>query len=75
MNTTAAEIEPVAIKTCAEKRMTYLELTDGLIVGFPADQFEILSQASESQLKEVQLGLAGSVVRALRSLLSRVILD
>jgi hypothetical protein len=43
--------------------MIYLELTDGRIVGFPADRFQILSQASENQLKEVQVELSGSALR------------
>ncbi|NJL42056.1 MAG: DUF2442 domain-containing protein [Leptolyngbyaceae cyanobacterium SM1_4_3] len=63
MNTTVVEIEPVAIKAWAEKRMIYLELTDGRIVGFPADRFRILSQASESQLKEVQVEVGGYALR------------
>ena len=63
MNTTIIEIEPVAIRAWAEKRMIYLELTDGRIVGFPADRFQILSQASENQLKEVQVELSGSALR------------
>jgi len=55
MNTTIAEVEPVAIKAWTEKRMVFLELTDGRVFGFPADRFQILSQASEAQLKEVKL--------------------
>ena len=63
MNTTIFEIEPIAIRAWAEKRMIFLELTDGRIVGFPADRFQILSQASENQLKEVQVELSGSALR------------
>lgn len=63
MNTTIIEVEPVAIRAWAEKRMIYLELTDGRIVGFPADRFEILSQASENQLKEVQVEVGGYALR------------
>ena len=63
MNTTIVEIEPVAIRAWAKKRMIYLELTDGRIVGFPADRFEILSQASEDQLKEVQVEVGGYALR------------
>ena len=43
MNTTVFNTEPAAIKAWAEKRMIYLELTDGRILGFPADRFRILS--------------------------------
>ena len=63
MNTTIVEVEPVAIRAWAEKRMIYLELTDGRIVGFPADRFEILSQASENQLKKVQVEVSGYALR------------
>jgi Protein of unknown function (DUF2442) len=63
MNTTIVEVEPVAIRAWAEKRMIYLELTDGRIVGFPADRFQILSQASENQLKKVQVEVSGYALR------------
>jgi hypothetical protein len=63
MNTTDIEIEPVAIKAWAENRMVYLELTDGRIVGFPADRYRILSQASEDQLKQVQIEVDGYALR------------
>jgi len=43
--------------------MIYLELTDGRIVGFPADRFKILSQASENQLKKVQVEVSGYALR------------
>lgn len=60
---TITETEPVAIRAWAEKRMIYLELTDGRIFGFPADRFQILSQASEQQLKEVQIEVSGHALR------------
>jgi len=63
MNTTIVEVEPVAIRAWAEKRMIYIELADGRIVGFPADRFEILSQASENQLKKVQVEVSGYALR------------
>ena len=63
MNTTAIEIEPVAIRAWSEGRMIYLELTDGRIFGFPADRFRILSQATEDQLKKVQVELDGYALR------------
>jgi DUF971 family protein len=63
MNTTTFEAEPVAIKAWAEKRFIYIELTDGRIVGFPADRFRILSTASEAQLKAVDIELNGSALR------------
>jgi len=63
MNTMDIEIEPVAIKAWAENRMVYLELTDGRIIGFPADRYRILSQASEDQLKQVQIEVDGYALR------------
>ena len=36
---------------------------DGWIVGFPADRFRILSQASENQLKAVQIEVGGYALR------------
>jgi len=66
MKSTAHEIEtlePSAIRAWAEKRTIFIELTDGRIIGFPADRFKILSKASEDQLKEVTLRLNGFALR------------
>jgi len=66
MNSIALEketIEVVAIRAWAEKRTIYIELTDGRIIGFPADRFKILSKATEKQLKEVSLRLNGFALR------------
>lgn len=46
-----------------EKRMVYIELTDGRITGFPADRFKILKKATEDELKEVKLELSGYALR------------
>ena len=56
-------VEPIAIRAWAEKRTIYIELTDGRIIGFPADRFKILSKATEEQLKEVSLRLNGFALR------------
>lgn len=56
-------IEPAAINAWAEGRTIFIELTDGRIVGFPADRFRILKNASEKQLKEVTLRLNGFALR------------
>ena len=66
MKSTALEketVEPSAIKTWAEKRTIFIELTDGRIIAFPADRFKILSKASEEELKEVTLRLNGFALR------------
>lgn len=56
-------VEPTAIKAWAESRTIYIELTDGRIVGFPADRFKILKNATTVQLKEVKLRLNGFALR------------
>ena len=66
MKPTALEketVEPSAIRAWAEKRTIFIELTDGRIIGFPADRFKILSKANEEQLKEVTLRLNGFALR------------
>lgn len=63
MNITVFKTEPIAIKAWTEKRIIYLELTDGRIFGFPVDRFRILSQASENQLKAVQIEVGGYALR------------
>lgn len=68
MNTLIAEqsasvTEPAALRAWAQDRYIFLELTDGRIVGFPADRFQILRSATNEQLKEVSLRLNGYALR------------
>ena len=67
MSTTSIEkevyTEPAAIRAWAEKRMIFVELTDGRIIGFPADRFKILKNATDEQLKEVKIRLNGYALR------------
>lgn len=66
MNTSQGEresIEPAAIQAWAENRTIYVELTDGRIIGFPADRFKILAAATDEQLREVTLRLNGFALR------------
>ena len=66
MKSTTAEYElaePAAIKVWAEQRTIFIELTDGRIIGFPADRFRILAKATDDQLKEVTLRLNGFALR------------
>lgn len=66
MNTSSAEketVEPAAVRAWAEKRTVYVELTDGRIIGFPADRFKLLAAASDEQLQEVTLRLNGFALR------------
>lgn len=55
--------EPAAIRAWAEKRTIFVELTDGRIIGFPADRFKILSKATDEQLKAVTIRLNGFALR------------
>ena len=55
--------EPAAIKAWVEGRSIYLELTDGRVIGFPADRFKILKRVSTEELKEVSLRLNGFALR------------
>ena len=56
-------VEPIAIKAWAEGRTIFIELTDGRIVGFPANRFKILKNATDEQLKEVTIRLNGYALR------------
>lgn len=62
MNSTTADkeaVEPAAVRVWVEKRTVFVELTDGRIIGFPADRFKILAKASDEQLQEVAIRLNG----------------
>ena len=61
--TSKVERENIAIKSWVEKRIIFIELTDGRIIGFPADRFKILKKASNEELKEVKIELNGSALR------------
>jgi hypothetical protein len=55
--------EPAAIRIWVENRIIYLELTDGRIIGFPANRFRRLSKATDEQLSNVELRLNGFALR------------
>jgi len=55
--------EPAALRAWAEKRMVYVELTDGRIVGFPAIRFTRLKSATDHQLSQVKVELNGRALR------------
>lgn len=57
------DVEPTAINVWVEKRNIFIELTDGRIIGFPANRFKILKSATDEQLKEVTLRLNGYALR------------
>ncbi len=56
-------VEPAGMNVWVENRMVFVELTDGRIIGFPADRFKILKSASDRELAEVQLRLNGYALR------------
>ncbi|MBI5140607.1 MAG: DUF2442 domain-containing protein [Nitrospirae bacterium] len=56
-------VEPAAMRAWAEGRRIFVELTDGRIIGFPADRFKILKNASDEQIKAVSLRLNGYALR------------
>jgi hypothetical protein len=60
---TSPQVEPAAIRAWAEGRTIYVELTDGRIVGFPAERFEKLRAASDAALRRVRLRLNGFALR------------
>jgi hypothetical protein len=67
MSTTAHEstvdVEPAATRVWVEARTVFLELVDGRILGFPADRFKILKDATDAELQEVRLELNGHALR------------
>ena len=67
MSTTSVKkktsVEPAAIRSWAEGRIIFVELTDGRIICFPADRFKILKNATNEQLKEVKVRLNGYALR------------
>jgi len=56
-------VEPTATRAWADGRTIFVELTDGRIVGFPADRFRLLKNATDEQLQEVTLRLNGYALR------------
>ncbi len=57
------EVEPAALRVWAEEKTVFKELTDGRIIGFPADRFAILKTAGEGRLGEVTPRLNGYALR------------
>ena len=58
-----SQSESAAVKAWVENRIIFVELTDSRIIGFPADRFNILSKATDSQLQEVTIRLNGYALR------------
>ncbi len=63
MNSTAAETEVPASRAWIDRRTVFVELTDGRQLGFPADRFESLANATNEQLQKVTLRRNGAALR------------
>ena len=60
---TAQSAEAAATRVWVEGRTVFVELSDGRIVGFPANRFRRLRDATDEQLQEVALRLNGYALR------------
>jgi hypothetical protein len=65
---TVSSTPDVATQACAtrawaEDRRIFLELSDGRVLGFPADRFKLLKVASMAALAELSLRLDGTALR------------
>jgi hypothetical protein len=63
MNTSTLDLDPRALRAWAKDRMVFIELTDGRLIGFPADRFRLLAHASDEALSRVELCLNGAALR------------
>lgn len=63
MNSAATELDPRAIRAWVEKRMVFIELTDGRQISFPAARFRLLADAPDNALAQVELCLNGAALR------------
>lgn len=63
MNSIAAEFEVLATRVWVDSCIVFVELTDGRQLGFPADRFDRLSEATNEQLQNVKLRLNGYALR------------
>ncbi|NDC54459.1 MAG: DUF2442 domain-containing protein [Planctomycetia bacterium] len=63
MSTIHQETEAMATRVWTEGRMVFVELTDQRIVGFPANRFRRLRDASEAELAGVRLEVGGTALR------------
>lgn len=63
MTTSPTEFDYRAVRAWATGRMVFIELTDGRQIGFPADRFRRLHEASDEQLAALTLRLSGAALR------------
>ena len=60
---TENKVDCIAVKVWTEKRNIFIELTDGRIIGFPANRFKLLKKATDEELKQVKIRLQGEALR------------
>ena len=58
-----SEQEVVATRAWTKSRTIFIELHDGRIIGFPADRFQRLHDASDKELQEVSIEVNGYALR------------
>ncbi len=63
MNSSKDEVEYCAVRAWVDGRMVFIELTDGRQIGFPAERFRLLRDASDQALKMVRLRMDGTALR------------
>lgn len=63
MNSSNIELEHFATRVWVTGRIVFIELTDGRQIGFPAARFKLLCNASDQQLKNVELRANGTALR------------
>ncbi len=63
MSSFVTELEHCATRVWVSGRIVFIELTDGRQIGFPAARFRLLRDASDEQLKQVQLRANSTALR------------
>jgi hypothetical protein len=63
MNSSSIELEHYATRVWVSGRIVFIELTDGRQIGFPAGRFKLLRDASDQQIKQVELRANGTALR------------
>jgi hypothetical protein len=63
MHSSDVELDYHALRTWTQGRLVFVELTDGRLIGFPADRFKLLAAASDAELAKVVLRLEGTALR------------
>lgn len=63
MNTSPPELDYHVVRTWVANQMVLIELADGRQIGFPANRFRRLCDASNEQLAAVTLRRAGAALR------------